>query len=86
MCKDKKRKEKCQAMGYKVYIGGEEYIVKTRKETARNERNAEILDAFKKARKDNPKVGVTVLCQLLAPKFDLSYQYFYRLIKKYGLQ
>lgn len=73
-------------MSYKVYIDGKEYSIQTYKEPARAERNARIVDAFKRARKDNPKVGVTVLCQLLAPKFDLSDQYFYRLIKKHGLR
>lgn len=73
-------------MSYKVYLDGQEYLIKTNKEPARIERNAKIVEAFKKARKDNPKVGITVLCQLLAPKFDLSDQYLYRILRKHGLQ
>ena len=73
-------------MSYKVYLDGKEYTIKTSKEPVRAERNARIIEAFKKARKDNPKVGITILCQLLAPKFDLSDQYFYKLVKDYGLQ
>ena len=73
-------------MSYKVYLDGKEYTIETSKEPARTERNARIIEAFKKARKDNPRVGITILCQLLAPKFDLSDQYFYKLVKNNGLQ